>query len=212
MIVPMLALAGFLAEKKSRAGVGRHVPGDDAAVRRRCSIGVILIVGALTFFPALSLGPIVEHLLMSAGRLVLMMALTKRPLFDPPIVRRATRDAFVKLDPRHMVRNPVMFVVLVGSVLHDAGARRATSSAGRRRRLHAAARALALVHRAVRELRRSDGRRARQGAGGRRCARSRTQTHRQAADADPHDRTLDFERCPAPGCGAATSCSARRAT
>src|SRR6476469_4660358 len=39
-----------------------------------------------------------------------------RPLFDPPIVRRAIRDAFTKLDPRHMVRNPVMFVVLVGSV------------------------------------------------------------------------------------------------
>src|SRR5215471_17748768 len=39
----------------------------------------------------------------------------KRPLFDPPIVRRAIRDAFVKLDPRHMVRNPVMFVVLIGS-------------------------------------------------------------------------------------------------
>ena len=39
----------------------------------------------------------------------------RRPLFDPPIVRRAVRDAFVKLDPRHMVRNPVMFVVLLGS-------------------------------------------------------------------------------------------------
>ena len=44
------------------------------------------------------------------------MALTKRPLFDPPIVRRAIRDSFVKLAPAHMVRNPVMFVVLVGSV------------------------------------------------------------------------------------------------
>jgi len=46
------------------------------------------------------------------------MALTKRPLFDPPIVRRAVRDAFAKtVNLRHMVRNPVMFVVLVGSVL-----------------------------------------------------------------------------------------------
>jgi K+-transporting ATPase ATPase B chain len=34
---------------------------------------------------------------------------------DPPIVKRALRDAFVKLSPRHMVRNPVMFVVLLGS-------------------------------------------------------------------------------------------------
>jgi potassium-transporting ATPase ATP-binding subunit len=40
-----------------------------------------------------------------------------RPLFDPPIVRRALGDAFRKLDPRVQVRNPVMFVVLVGSVL-----------------------------------------------------------------------------------------------
>jgi len=36
---------------------------------------------------------------------------------DPPIVRRALRDAVAKLAPRHMVRNPVMFVVLLGSVL-----------------------------------------------------------------------------------------------
>ncbi|HEU4881368.1 MAG TPA: potassium-transporting ATPase subunit KdpB, partial [Longimicrobium sp.] len=39
-----------------------------------------------------------------------------RPLLDPPIVRRAARDALAKLNPRHMVRNPVMFVVLVGCV------------------------------------------------------------------------------------------------
>jgi K+-transporting ATPase ATPase B chain len=45
------------------------------------------------------------------------MAPLTRSLFDPPIVRRAARDAFRKLDPRHMVRNPVMFVVLLGSVL-----------------------------------------------------------------------------------------------
>ena len=45
------------------------------------------------------------------------MAATPRPLFDPPIVRRAIRDSFVKLAPHHMVRNPVMFVVLIGSVL-----------------------------------------------------------------------------------------------
>ena len=45
------------------------------------------------------------------------MTVQKRPLFDPPIVRRAIGDAFRKLAPRHMVRNPVMFVVLIGSVL-----------------------------------------------------------------------------------------------
>jgi K+-transporting ATPase ATPase B chain len=40
-----------------------------------------------------------------------------RPLFDPPIVRRALAASVAKLDPRHQVKNPVMFVVLVGSVL-----------------------------------------------------------------------------------------------
>src|SRR5437762_9739819 len=40
-----------------------------------------------------------------------------RKLFDPPIVKRAILDAFVKLSPRVQVKNPVMFVVLVGSVL-----------------------------------------------------------------------------------------------
>src|SRR5512142_2307780 len=40
-----------------------------------------------------------------------------RPLFDPSILRRAIIDSFGKLDPRHQIRNPVMFVVEVGSVL-----------------------------------------------------------------------------------------------
>jgi K+-transporting ATPase ATPase B chain len=40
-----------------------------------------------------------------------------RPLFDPPIVRQAIVASFGKLDPRHQARNPVMFVVEVGSVL-----------------------------------------------------------------------------------------------
>ncbi len=39
-----------------------------------------------------------------------------RPLFEGPIVRRAIVDSFKKLDPRHQVRNPVMFVVEVGSL------------------------------------------------------------------------------------------------
>ena len=40
-----------------------------------------------------------------------------RPMFDPAIVRQAVIDSFKKLDPRHQVRNPVMFVVWVGSLL-----------------------------------------------------------------------------------------------
>jgi K+-transporting ATPase ATPase B chain len=45
------------------------------------------------------------------------MAAVKHPLFHPPIVRRALWEAVYKLNPRHMLRNPVMFVVLVGSAL-----------------------------------------------------------------------------------------------
>ena len=40
-----------------------------------------------------------------------------RPLFDPAITRRAIGEAFRKLNPRHQVRNPVMFVVFIGSIL-----------------------------------------------------------------------------------------------
>jgi K+-transporting ATPase ATPase A chain len=67
MIVPMLAVAGNLARKKlvppSPGTFPVHTPLFTVLL-----IGVILIVGALTFFPALSLGPILEHLLMNAGK------------------------------------------------------------------------------------------------------------------------------------------------
>ena len=67
MMVPMLALAGFMAERKAVAeSLGTFPVTTPLFVV--LLIGVILIVGALTFFPALSLGPIVEHLLMNAGR------------------------------------------------------------------------------------------------------------------------------------------------
>jgi potassium-transporting ATPase ATP-binding subunit len=41
----------------------------------------------------------------------------KRPLFDPAIVKRAIKDSFIKLNPRTVARNPVMFVVEIGSSL-----------------------------------------------------------------------------------------------
>ena len=68
MIVPMLALAGFLAEQKAAPESTASFP-VTTPLFVVLLIGVILIVGALTFFPALSLGPIVEQLLMHAGRL-----------------------------------------------------------------------------------------------------------------------------------------------
>ncbi len=53
-----------------------------------------------------------------------------RALFEPKIVRGALIDSFRKLDPRHQARNPVMFVVLVGSVLTTAEGVQALTSRG----------------------------------------------------------------------------------
>src|SRR5579872_1952438 len=67
MIIPMLAIAGNLAQKK-------YVPPSlgtfpvTTPLFSLLLISVILILGALTFFPALSLGPILEHLLMHVGK------------------------------------------------------------------------------------------------------------------------------------------------
>ncbi len=67
MIIPALAIAGNLAAKK-------YVPPSvgtfpvTTPLFTVLLIGVIVVVGALTFFPALSLGPILEHLLMAAGK------------------------------------------------------------------------------------------------------------------------------------------------
>jgi K+-transporting ATPase ATPase A chain len=66
MIIPMLAVAGNLARKKIvPASLGTFPV--TTPLFTTLLISVIVIVGALTFFPALSLGPIVEHLLMKAG-------------------------------------------------------------------------------------------------------------------------------------------------
>jgi potassium-transporting ATPase potassium-binding subunit len=68
MHVPMLALAGFLAEKKIVPESAGTFP-VTTPLFVVLLISVILIVSALTFFPVLSLGPLVEHFLMQAGRL-----------------------------------------------------------------------------------------------------------------------------------------------
>ncbi len=68
MIVPAMAMAGSLVEKKSIAASSGTLP-TTGALFVGLVIGVILIIGGLTFFPALALGPIVEHLAMIAGNL-----------------------------------------------------------------------------------------------------------------------------------------------
>jgi potassium-transporting ATPase potassium-binding subunit len=68
MIVPAMALAGSLAGKKSIPPSAGTLP-TTGGLFVGLVVGVILIIGGLTFFPALALGPIVEHLAMTAGNL-----------------------------------------------------------------------------------------------------------------------------------------------
>ena len=67
MVIPVLAIAGNLAKKKlvppSPGTFPVHTPLFTVLL-----VGTIVIVGALTFFPALSLGPVLEHLLLQAGK------------------------------------------------------------------------------------------------------------------------------------------------
>src|SRR6266571_4291623 len=67
MIIPIMAIAGNLARKKTVPESAGTFP-VTGALFATLLVSTILIVGALTFFPALSLGPILEHLLMSAGK------------------------------------------------------------------------------------------------------------------------------------------------
>ena len=68
MIVPAMAIAGSLAGKKSHPPSAGTFP-TTGSLFVGLVVGVILIIGGLTFFPALALGPIVEHLAMNAGTL-----------------------------------------------------------------------------------------------------------------------------------------------
>ena len=66
-MVQALAVGGFLAGRKPAPESAGTFP-VTTPLFVALLVAVILVVGALTFFPALSLGPIVEHLLMGAGR------------------------------------------------------------------------------------------------------------------------------------------------
>ena len=68
MIVPAMAIAGSLAGKKSIPASSGTFP-TTGGLFVGLVVGVILIMGGLTFFPALALGPIVEHLAMTSGNL-----------------------------------------------------------------------------------------------------------------------------------------------
>jgi K+-transporting ATPase ATPase A chain len=66
MLIPMLAIAGNLAAKNSIPATAGTFPVTTPLFTALLA-SVIVIVGALTFFPALALGPVLEHLLLHAG-------------------------------------------------------------------------------------------------------------------------------------------------
>jgi K+-transporting ATPase ATPase A chain len=68
MIIPILAIAGTMAGKKTVAAGPGTFP-TNGPLFSALLVSVVIIVGALTFFPALCLGPVVEHFLAGAGRL-----------------------------------------------------------------------------------------------------------------------------------------------
>ena len=171
-------------------------------------VGVILIIGGLTFFPALALGPIVEHLAMTTPTpcsdrthfgvtsMEVVQKLNKRmpvsAMLDPKIVMPAIGSAFAKLDPRLMIRNPVMFVVEIVAALTTVIFLRDLVDRRRRPRLHLPDHPLAVVHGAVRQFRRSGRRRPRQGAG--RIAAQ--DPHREPGQAADRRRTRPIAWCP----------------
>ena len=111
MMVPVLALAGSLAGKKTVPPSAGTFP-TNGAIFVVLLVGVILIVAALTFFPADALGPIVEHLAMMQGKLLLgarsgISDDSERKaaaLWDSQIVKRALVDSLRKFDPRIQAR------------------------------------------------------------------------------------------------------------
>ena len=66
-MTPIMAIAGSMAVKKKVPQSSGTFP-TTGGLFIGLLVGVILIVGALTFFPAYALGPIVEHLLMNIGK------------------------------------------------------------------------------------------------------------------------------------------------
>ena len=105
LIVAALALAGALARKQSTPATAGTFP-TGTPLFAGLLVAVVVIVVGLTYFPVLALGPILEHLNA-------MQLDSSTPRFS----LRPSLESVWKLDPRRMVRNPVMFVVEIGSVL-----------------------------------------------------------------------------------------------
>ncbi len=80
-LIPLLAAAGSLAAKKKIPSTAGTFP-THGPLFVGLLVGTVIIVGALTFFPALSLGPIVEHYLMQGGKLFSMIVLPVQEIWS----------------------------------------------------------------------------------------------------------------------------------
>jgi len=80
-LLPLLAVAGSLAAKKKIPSTAGTFP-THGPLFVGLLVGTVLIVGALTFFPAISLGPIVEHYLMHSGKLFSMILLPTQGIWS----------------------------------------------------------------------------------------------------------------------------------
>jgi K+-transporting ATPase ATPase A chain len=67
MVIPLLAVAGSLAQKKLLAPSAGTFP-TNRPLFVGLLVGVVLIIGGLTYFPAVSLGPVVEQVAMNQGK------------------------------------------------------------------------------------------------------------------------------------------------
>jgi potassium-transporting ATPase potassium-binding subunit len=68
-LLPLLAAAGSLAKKKRVPETGGTLP-THGPLFVGLLVGTVVLVGALTYFPALALGPVVEHFLLQEGKLI----------------------------------------------------------------------------------------------------------------------------------------------
>ena len=181
---------GIAGRQEDRAAIGGTFPTDRRALFVGLLVGVILIMGGLTYFPALSLGPIVEHFAMlrrQALSEVEHMDASNKPSHrqNPQAHASATMTDTQNPDPgdrrrvpqarsaHMMARNPVMFVVEIVATLTTILFIRDLVDRRGRSRLLVPDQSVALVHGAVRQFRRSRRRGPRQGAGRDPCARPR---------------------------------------
>ena len=203
VIVPVLAIAGSLAAKKRLPVTAGTMP-THGPLFVVLLIGTVLLVGLLNYVPALALGPVVEHLMLWLSE----VSATAGNHHDKRQDLLPVRPGAGQAGHRGRLRQaePARAVAQPGDVRRlrrqhpdhaavGAGAGRPGRGAGG---LHPGHRPLAVVHRAVRQLRRSAGRRPQQGAG------------RLAARPEARTSSAKKLRAAAPRCGSWHAGAGRR--